>query len=251
MDTSILENIGFTKGEIKVYLSLLGLGNSTSGPIILKSGVARSKVYEILEKLKEKGLVSESIQANTRYFQGADPDRIFDYIKRQENELRKKEKAFEKILPELKLKQQLIEEKQEVKIYVGYEGVKTWFSEILSQMKKGDEYLAMTLSKQSWESKSLSLFLMKFHQKRAEKGVKAKIIYHLDTEPFKERLDFSKTELYEIKSTDAILPTGIAIFKDTVVTLNWGKTPKLFAIVCKENAEQYKKFFYDVWNKSK
>ena len=61
MDTKILENIGFTKGEIRVYLAMLDLGNTTTGPIILKSKVARSKVYEILERLKEKGLISEVI----------------------------------------------------------------------------------------------------------------------------------------------------------------------------------------------
>jgi len=251
MDSRILENIGFTKGEIKVYLALLELGNSTSGPIILNSGVARSKVYEILERLKEKGLVSESIQANTRYFQASDPERIMDYMKKQENELKKKEEDFKTLLPELKLKQQLIEEKQEVRIYVGYEGVKTWFSEVLSKMKKGDEYLAMTLSKQSWKSKSLSLFLMKFHQKRAEKGANAKILYHFKGEDVRNKFDFSKTGLYEIRQTNTVLPTGIGIFQDTVVTLTWGETPKIFAIVCKENAEQYRNFFYDIWKDSK
>jgi len=38
MDTSILENIGLTGAEIKVFLALLELGSSTAGKIVEKSG---------------------------------------------------------------------------------------------------------------------------------------------------------------------------------------------------------------------
>ena len=56
MNLKILEEIGLTKGEIKVYLTLLKIGNTTSGRIINESGVSRSKVYDVLERLKQKGL---------------------------------------------------------------------------------------------------------------------------------------------------------------------------------------------------
>ena len=57
MDTKILKEAGLTEGEIKVYLGLLELGLSTTGPIIEKSRIARSIIYQILEKLMQKGLV--------------------------------------------------------------------------------------------------------------------------------------------------------------------------------------------------
>jgi len=46
------------------------------------------------------------------------------------------------------------------------------------------------------------------------------------------------------------LPTGIIICRDIVATFNWGKIPRVFVIICKENAEHYRKFFYELWNKS-
>jgi sugar-specific transcriptional regulator TrmB len=155
MNTAILENIGFTKGEIKVFLALLGLGNTSSGPIIIKSHVSRSKVYEILERLEEKGLVSESIRENTRYFQAASPKRILDYIERKEIDLKKEKEEFKKILPSLIQKQQFAEEKQEAKVYVGFEGVKTFYGEVLKKLGKKDEYLAMTFSDKSLDNKSI------------------------------------------------------------------------------------------------
>ena len=66
MNAKILENIGLTDGEIKVYLALIKLGSSTSGPITDKSGVSRSKIYNILERLIQKGLVSYTIKEKTR-----------------------------------------------------------------------------------------------------------------------------------------------------------------------------------------
>lgn len=251
MNTKLLEKIGFTQGEIKVYFALLEQGNTTSGPIIIKSGVARSKVYEILEKLKQKGLVSEVIKENVRYFQAASPERILDYIKNKEKEIEEEQKQFVEILPELLAKQKFAEERQEAKVYIGYEGVKTFYNEVLEMLNKDEEYLAMTLSSQSWKNESLGLFLHKFHQKRAEKKAKAKILFNDSAKTIQKKLDFTDTGLYEIRHTTINLPTGIAIVKDTVATLLWGETPKVFVVVSKENAEAYRRFFYDIWNIAK
>lgn len=45
MDTQILEDIGLTNAEIKVYIALLELGTSTAGPIIEKTGLQNSVVH--------------------------------------------------------------------------------------------------------------------------------------------------------------------------------------------------------------
>ena len=54
----ILKNIGLTEGEAKTYLALSSLGTSTVGNIISEADVSASKVYQILERLMQKGLVS-------------------------------------------------------------------------------------------------------------------------------------------------------------------------------------------------
>ena len=42
MDIKILEELGFSKGEVKVYFALLELGESSIGPVAKKSGVTAS-----------------------------------------------------------------------------------------------------------------------------------------------------------------------------------------------------------------
>lgn len=248
MDTQLLEKIGFTKGEIKVYFSLIELGESSSGAIIIKSKVSRSKVYEILERLKEKGLVSEVIKQNIKYFQAADPKVILEYIKNKETELKQQAEDFKKILPSLESKQKQQEEKQEVKVFTGIEGIKTFWNWLLDQLEKEDEYLAFSFSKEATENQSLIYMFQDFHKKRGEKGINAKILSSEKKELAKVGMNFPKTKHYQFRETKHILPTGISISGDVVATFNWGKVPRVFAIICKDNAEQYRKFFYDVWN---
>ena len=54
MNIKILEEIGLTPGEIKVYLALLKIGQSSTGAIANESQVSRSKIYTILDKLAKK-----------------------------------------------------------------------------------------------------------------------------------------------------------------------------------------------------
>ena len=63
----LLEGIGLSKGEVKTYFALLELGPSTTGEIINKASVSRSKVYEMLDRLMKRGLASYVIKENIKY----------------------------------------------------------------------------------------------------------------------------------------------------------------------------------------
>ncbi|WP_203650398.1 TrmB family transcriptional regulator [Secundilactobacillus yichangensis] len=63
----LLSNFGLTNSESKVYVSLLQMDASTGYKISGKSGIARSKVYNILSTLVEKGLVMQSKEEKPLY----------------------------------------------------------------------------------------------------------------------------------------------------------------------------------------
>ena len=95
MNLELLRNIGLTDSEIKVYLALIELGSSTKGPIVDKSKVASSKIYELLEKLMQKGLASYVIKSGVKYFESAPPLRLLDYIKEKESKLKQQEQQLQ------------------------------------------------------------------------------------------------------------------------------------------------------------
>src|SRR3989338_6757378 len=84
MQLEILQRVGLTPGEAKIYLALLELGQSTTGPIVNKSKVSTSKTYKILERLENKGLVSHIIKRNIIHWSAANPKRIYDFFDRLE-----------------------------------------------------------------------------------------------------------------------------------------------------------------------
>ncbi len=97
METGVLERIGLTKGEIKVYFALLELGPTTTGPLVDASEVSSSKIYLVLDRLLKKGLVSYSMQARKKYFEPADPRRIIDYLEERQKEITDQKKQIQAI----------------------------------------------------------------------------------------------------------------------------------------------------------
>ncbi len=137
MDTSLLIKAGLTKGEIKVYLALLKLGLTTSGPIVNKSGIAKSMVYPVLEKLIHKGLVSYIIKEKTKYFQASDPEKIVEFIEEREKSLNETKDEVKKSLPELELMMKLAK-KSEATIYLGNKGLRTAYERVYKKLKRGE-----------------------------------------------------------------------------------------------------------------
>src|SRR5687768_16408835 len=106
MNTEPLRELGLTEGEIKVYLALISLGETTSGPLVDQSGVSLSKVYNILDRLATKGLASHVVKQKTKYFKAADPGRILVYLREKEEALRAQERTLKEIIPQLELQQE-------------------------------------------------------------------------------------------------------------------------------------------------
>src|SRR3989344_2789384 len=98
---SILQDAGFTKGEVKVYLSLLRIGESKVGPIIKHSRISRSKVYDILERLIQKQVVSSIKKNNILFYQALSPYTILNIIKEKEEKLKGEEAKLQKAIPQL------------------------------------------------------------------------------------------------------------------------------------------------------
>ena len=78
MENLILKELGYTEREIRVYEALLSLGKTTAGPIAAKAKLAHTKVYDTLQRLVDKGLVSFIIISKTKYFLAEDPNEILN-----------------------------------------------------------------------------------------------------------------------------------------------------------------------------
>ncbi|MBI5391010.1 hypothetical protein HZB02_05975 [Candidatus Woesearchaeota archaeon] len=90
MEESLLLKLGLNKNEAKVYLKLLAHGSSTAGNLIKATGFHRNIVYDNLEKLVDKGLVSFILEGKKKVFMSAAPEMISDLLEKEQDELDQK-----------------------------------------------------------------------------------------------------------------------------------------------------------------
>jgi sugar-specific transcriptional regulator TrmB len=233
MDIGILEEIGLSQGEIKVYVALLELGPSTAGSILEKANIQNSVFHFCVNRLMEKGLVSYVKKGKVRVYQAASPDNFISYLKDKESQL-------QKILPELKAKQSLAKEKEETEIFQGTKGIITLLNQLIENTKPGDEFLffAPELEK----NEEIQKFYQRFDAKRKDKKLITKGIA-----PKKLKRLFEKRKYLKMKYTDMPVPSNTGICNDKIALITWGEKPRGVLIQSKQIAEKHKEFFNALW----
>ncbi|MCK5630666.1 MAG: hypothetical protein KAI26_08650 [Nanoarchaeota archaeon] len=245
MNTKILEEIGFTQGEIKVYLALIELGESTIGLLAKKSRITPAKVYPILDKLKEKGLITSVIKSRTNHFQAFNPNRILNYLGEKEKNISVQKKEIKEFIPQL-LTQQKKEAEQYAVVYEGFNGIKTLYEEILEYLEgKNEDFIGFTLGDE-FQSKQANIFFKNYDAKRKSKGIKTRLLALQHQKKFLKK-EYGKNKNIEIRYLNHAAPTGVIIFDDKVATLLWKDIPTAFVIHSKQNSNAYRKFFDDMW----
>lgn len=130
--TQTLTDIGLEEREVKIYLAALELGASTVLPLAQKAGIKRTYAYDILERLRERQLVSYIEKNGRRRYSAEPPEKLEQLLKnRLEN--------FHRILPELKSIANQAETKPKVRFYEGLEGIET----IYAELHRTDAYAAI------------------------------------------------------------------------------------------------------------
>lgn len=241
MDLSVLREIGFTERETKVYLALLELGQSTAGPIAAKARLAHTKVYDTLERLIEKGLVTYIVISKTKHFDAIDPKDLFDVLKDKEIRLRE-------VVNELEEKRKYSKEKQVAIVHEGFNAFKALFNRIADELKKGDSYYAFAF-KEDYKDASAPLFLSNFHRKLAEKGIIDKAIAN---QSVREHVidTFRGNKNIKLKFVKRSTPLGVSIVKNKVIQLTWGDLPTAIEMDSAQVYQSYKDFFEELWKEA-
>ncbi len=234
MDTTILEDIGLTKGEARTYLTLLKLGKTKVGNIIEKSGMVSSATHNSINSLIDKGLISYIKIGKIKYYQAISPKQLIDFI----NE--KKQNIID-ILPQLEAEQKELKERQEAEIFVGTKGITTMLNLLIEDTKKDDEYLFFAINVKE-NNKEIQKFFLKYDNKRKDKGL---IVKGLAPENMKEL--FINRKVLKMKYTKFPIPSNISICKNKIALFSWSEKPVGFLIISEQIAAMYKDFFNNIW----
>ena len=238
MDTSILEDIGLSPTEIKIFLTILELGESKAGKIIEKSGLQSSSAYNAINSLINRGLVSYIKKSQVKYYKAADPEAILDYL-----DLKKRE--FLKILPELKEKQNK-KQSEGVEFFKSFKGMKTIMLELLKDAKKGDVYRTFSVENPEEYEKAREKVFKATKQIIKDKEIKMKGLFHK-----KNRYKPAKSSIMQKRYLNAPMPPNTIIINDKVAIISWHDEPSGILIHSKDIAQTYEEFFEHMWKKAK
>jgi sugar-specific transcriptional regulator TrmB len=246
MSITLLEQIGLTKSEISVYEALLELGNSTTGPIVDKSRASSSKIYEILERLIQKGLVSVVVEGGTKHFEAASPQRILDYLNEKKQQLSEQEEAIKKILPELELKKTLAKYKTEATLFRGLKGMETAFNDILKTCKTGEAVCVYVVGHLD---NRVHAFFTKHYAERAKKGIITKTIYSEIGRQYYDARKHIPCSEGKVLPGATTSPATINIYGNKVL-LRMGDSEDLITVLInnKSLAASFKQQFDGMWN---
>ncbi len=236
MIEKILQELGLNRRESSCYTALLELGSSKVGDIIKKTSIPSSKIYEILDKLIQRGLASYVIKSNVKHFQASDPKSLLNYIE-------EKKKNVEKILPELLLKQQL-STKQSVEMYEGQKAIFTLFTNLIANAKLKEQYLVFSINEEN-KTDQANLFFKNLAIRRKEKKLDVRLLKNIK---FYIKEKHTKVKL---RYTKFNLPQGTTLFRNNVILLSWGESPVAIKIESEVFAKQQKEFFLDLWKMAK
>ena len=242
---SILEEIGLTKNDRKVYLTLLEIGSATASTLVKKIGLHRSYVYDILDKLIEWGLVSFIIKNNKKYFNADNPERIMQILKGREQEIKESEEEINKVLPELIKSQNIAIEKQEAKIFTGKEGIKSILEDVLKTKK---DFVAFGA-----EGKFKDIFKWYFDNwqlRRTKAKIKHKIIYN---SILKGKRPTKEQKLVEARFLPAgyEFPATTMVYGNKTAIIIWDINPIGFVLESNQVTKSFINYFELLWKIAK
>ena len=231
MDEKFLQDAGLTIIESRVYLTILGLGAELAGVIARKSGIHRRSVYDAIDRLIEKGLVSYIVKNNRRCYEATNPNRLLEIVKEKEDRL-------SHLLPKLQEKYKSSKEKKQTLFFQGRDGLKAVFQDHLEAGAK--EILVIAAS--DFREVVSEFFFKKYDAERKRQKIKQKIIYNSKKEKIKIPLCEIKYLQQEYDS-----PLSMAIYANRVAMVLWARTPYAILIKDKEIADSYRNYFNVLW----
>jgi sugar-specific transcriptional regulator TrmB len=237
----ILKEIGLTDKEISVYLTCLKLGQSGINRISQLASLPKSTTYDNITSLTKRGLILYIIRDGVRYFEAADPNIMITKLESQKARVKK-------ILPELSKMKQSVGDRPRVEVYVGREGMKTIFDDVIKEKK--DWFM---VGNQVAFNKFYDWYVTYIRSLRVKAGVRTWGIY--EDSPLSHKL--TKTDPKEIRQTKIAKfmndqNTECYMYGDKVVFMNYSdKEPICVLIENKGITKLMKSMYMELWKHTK
>ncbi|PIZ76715.1 hypothetical protein COY05_00475 [Candidatus Peregrinibacteria bacterium CG_4_10_14_0_2_um_filter_38_24] len=211
----ILTSLGLTDKESKVYLASTEAGTSPVSQIAQKAGINRVTTYDILEKLKQRGVISHFTKKQIKYFTATKPETLLEEFEKRTNSLRI-------ALPKLKKLTGDVSHPR-VRYFEGIEGIKAIYADTLTSKTEILNYSNSLEIRNAWPN-----YDIEYVEKRAKKKIflrgicqnddYGKKVHELDQKYFRE-MRIINPDQFDFTNEINIYDDKVAIisFKDELI----------------------------------
>lgn len=232
--SKVLEKLGFSPNEIKVYLVLNENSSLKAGKISKLAKIDRSSCYNSLKLLLEKGLASYVSIGKVKWFQTTGPKRLLEFVKEQEEEVKS-------ILPKLDEMHKINKIEGQVRLFKGVKGVKSIFLDIARTGK--DNFV---FGSEGQFSERMPEFALQFDRLKKENKISTKLLIREG----RKELDNKTTEYRHLPNISES-PAVTNIYSDKVAIIIWTDEPEGIIIENPATAKAYKSYFDVMWKIAK
>jgi sugar-specific transcriptional regulator TrmB len=244
MDSQDLEKLGLNRNEARVYLSLLTLGRASAADVVKHVGTHRNIVYDNLEKLIEKGLVSFLSEGTKRIFIAEDPQAILDFLQAKKESIGREELVAKSLLPDINKLLSVTRSKQDAYLFRGVKGMK----KVLGMALESKEYFCIGVTNASVELLGDS-FWKNFNAKVDERKITERLLLNAD---FENPGIIKQTKLRKQRVLPAQMSqvTEMMVFGEKVAIFVYSGVPIVVLIEDKHIAADFRKQFDVLWKVS-
>lgn len=124
----VIEQLGYTAKEAKVYLAALSMGEAHVSDIAAKVKLPRTSVQSVVDKLHKDGLMNFYVRKRYKTWEAENPERLLAQLKAREESVREAMSG----LQALRTKRGSKAGKPAVRVFTGRDEIKTVFADMLA-----------------------------------------------------------------------------------------------------------------------
>lgn len=248
MIQKILEELGFSQKEVSIYLAMIQLDQATATSISKEVDINRTTIYDVLDDLMARGVVSKVKKSGKSYFYALPPDKLIDYLERERSEYNKKvdsqKQKIESIMPDLLSLQNLqSKNKPKVRFFEGEKGMREAYEDSLTADGSIRAYANIEEM-----HKALPEFFPEYYKRRAKAGIHIQGIFpqsKYSTERVKKNKEEMRTSKF-LPDEKMNFSPEINIYNNKILIVSWRETMAII-IESKELADFHKLIYDLLW----
>src|SRR3989338_10215171 len=229
-----LQNLGLRKKEAKVYRDLLEGGETSAGKIAERCKIHRRSVYDALEALSGKGLVTGVFKSGVKVFSVTPLDSFKTLLK-------EKELVMSEILPMLAKRQSKQSQTPRITVYQGKDGLKTIHEDILRENRGYSIYGGSVQA-----ASVLKDYFPFWTKRRVRLGLTIKGIW-IDTPEVRSKLAIMPLVEPKFIPKEHFSHVVWWLYADKLVLVLYREEPIAVVIESEDFARTYRNFFKLMW----